>query len=237
MTTAPILRQKIVLNVNTRWEPIGYKMVRKALVDMTGGKSGNTPPAHAFIIEYEKDDNGIYDFSKPSIMRPVPFDEWLEQPIRGHDAVVHTPHRQIRVPTVIMSVNMDKNPAIKKKHPTKRDILVRDNFTCQYTGKRYSAKELTIDHVISRAEWKRRGLPGTPDTWENLVASYGPINLEKGDKPLSETGLKLIRKPIAPPEMCLTQLIREIRHRDWLLFFDKKGEGREVKFYEDILTA
>lgn len=236
MRTTSILRQKIVLNVNTLWQPIGYKMVRKAITDCTGGVTGNTPPAQPYVIEYDKDVDGYYDFSKPLIQcHPVTWEEWLHQPIRGHDSVINTPHRQIRVPTVIMSVNMDRNPSIKKRNPTKRDILIRDGFVCQYSGRKYSPSELTIDHVISKDEWKRRGLPGSPDTWENMVASYYKINQDKGNKTLAEAGLQLIRKPKAPPAVRLSELIREIRHRDWKHFFSK-FQDKYVNFGEEVVT-
>lgn len=223
-----------MLNVNSRWQAIGYKMVRKAITDCTGGLKGNSPPAKPFIIEYPKDIDGYYDFNQPPIdIRPVSWDEWIEQPIRGHDSVINTPHKQIRVPTVIMSVNMDDNPSIKKKRPTKRDILIRDNYTCQYTGRQYHPHELTIDHVISKDEWRRRGLPGTPDCWENLVASYWKINSDKSNKTLEEAGLVLIRKPKAPPAMRLSQLIRDIRHRDWKIFITT-FRTNDVKIGEEV---
>lgn len=213
-----ILRQKIVLNVNRLWTPLGYKMVRRAATDCMGGLKGNSPPAQPFIIEYAKDNDGFYDFNQVIEIRPVTWEEWVSLPVRGHDSVINTPSRQIRVPTVIMSVNMDKDPKIVKNKPSNKDILERDNYTCQYTGKQYERSELSVDHVISKDEWKRRGLPGSPDTWENMVASYRKINSDKSNKTLAEAGLRLIRKPKAPPAVRLSSLIRDIRHHDWKHF-------------------
>lgn len=205
---------------------------------MTGGKDGCSPPAKAFNIEYEKDPKtGFYDFDKPIVDLPLSWDEWIELPVRGHDSCIHTTNRQIRVPTVIMSVNYDKNPVIEKKNPSSKDIFERDNYTCQYSGRKCHPRELTLDHVISRAEWKRRGLPGSPDTWENLVACYGPINSEKADKSLTEAGLKLIRKPKAPSPMRLSQLITEIRHRDWKIFIERFRTKHVAVSHEESFNA
>ena len=46
--------------------------------------------------------------------------------------------------------------------PTRANILLRDEDTCQYCGKR--TRELTLDHIIPRSR-------GGGSTWENLVAS------------------------------------------------------------------
>jgi 5-methylcytosine-specific restriction endonuclease McrA len=220
-----ILRQRITLNVNSNWRPLGYMMVRSAFTALNGGADtfGVTgqPPARAFIIDYGKDEEGFYDFDQLIECRPIDWSEWIKQPIRGHDSVVHTSKLEIRVPTVIMSVNMNEDPVIKKGRPTNRDILIRDGYVCQYTNKKYPPSQLTVDHVISKDEWRRRGLPGSPDTWENMVACYKPLNHEKSNKTLAEMGLKLIRKPKAPPAVRLSELIREIRHQDWKHFFEK----------------
>src|SRR5258706_11136318 len=54
--------------------------------------------------------------------------------------------------------------------PTRANILLRDEDTCQYCGKR--TRELTLDHIIPRS---RGGL----STWENLVASCRSCNGKK----------------------------------------------------------
>ena len=51
--------------------------------------------------------------------------------------------------------------------PTRANILLRDDETCQYCGKR--GRDLTLDHIIPRS---RGGL----STWENLVASCQSCN-------------------------------------------------------------
>ena len=71
---------------------------------------------------------------------------------------------------------------------SRRNIYLRDGYTCQYCGIQFSAKDLTLDHVNPRAL-------GGQNRWENLVACCGPCNRKKDDQTLEEAGMKLLRPP------------------------------------------
>ena len=70
--------------------------------------------------------------------------------------------------------------------PTRSNIMLRDEETCQYCGKR--SRELTLDHVIPRSR-------GGQSTWENLVASCKICNGKKGNHLLKEVNMHLLRQP------------------------------------------
>jgi 5-methylcytosine-specific restriction endonuclease McrA len=70
--------------------------------------------------------------------------------------------------------------------PTRSNILLRDEDTCQYCGKR--TRELTLDHVIPRSL-------GGQSTWENLVASCRACNGKKGNRLLKDSNMHLLRQP------------------------------------------
>lgn len=70
--------------------------------------------------------------------------------------------------------------------PTRSNILLRDEDTCQYCGKH--TRELTLDHIIPRS---RGGL----GTWENLVACCRSCNGKKGNRFLKEANMHLLRPP------------------------------------------
>jgi 5-methylcytosine-specific restriction endonuclease McrA len=72
--------------------------------------------------------------------------------------------------------------------PTRANILLRDDETCQYCGKRN--RDLTLDHVVPRSR-------GGQCSWENLVACCRACNGKKGNKLLKEAGMHLIRQPQA----------------------------------------
>ena len=72
---------------------------------------------------------------------------------------------------------------------TRKNIFVRDNYTCMYCGKPLPAKKLTLDHIIPESK-------GGPGTWENLVSCCWPCNEKKGNKMLHELpNMKLIHAP------------------------------------------
>lgn len=72
---------------------------------------------------------------------------------------------------------------------TRKNILKRDNHTCQYCG--VKGGDLTIDHVIPKDR-------GGRDTWDNLVTACVKCNNRKGNRTPEEAGMKLRRKPFKP---------------------------------------
>lgn len=70
--------------------------------------------------------------------------------------------------------------------PTRANILLRDEETCQYCGKH--SRDLTLDHVIPRSR-------GGQSTWENLVACCRGCNGRKGNRYLKDVGMHLLKQP------------------------------------------
>lgn len=71
---------------------------------------------------------------------------------------------------------------------SRKNILLRDGYRCQYCLTDFVPGKLTLDHVVPRAH-------GGPSTWENLVASCRPCNQRKGDKTPEQAGMVLSRRP------------------------------------------
>lgn len=89
----------------------------------------------------------------------------------------------------------DKDNNIKTAKYSRMGVFRRDNWQCQYCGKRGNKKNLTIDHVIPRSK-------GGENTYENTVASCVKCNSFKGSKSLEELArdgdMRLLRKPTNP---------------------------------------
>jgi 5-methylcytosine-specific restriction endonuclease McrA len=100
---------------------------------------------------------------------------------------VHSTRRTVKVPSVIRLLEYRRIPH-QTRALSRKNILMRDRYTCQYCLKVMPAGELTLDHVIPRS---RAG----ESAWENLVACCHHCNNRKGSRTPEEAGMKLARQP------------------------------------------
>jgi len=156
-----------VLVLNKNWMAIKVRNVKKAII--------LTSRERACIVD-------CVDFSVYT------WEEWVRLPCEEEG--ITTVKGSVRIPRVIVLTYYGKIP---KSAPrlTKRNIFIRDEYTCQYTGKKISKREADIDHVIPLSRNGR-------NTWDNVVVCSKEINRKKADRTPEEAGLKLIRKPTKP---------------------------------------
>lgn len=102
-------------------------------------------------------------------------------------AVLSSSRAKVPMPSVIRLLEYRRIPH-QSRALSRKNILMRDRYTCQYCGKIVPSGELTLDHVIPRS---RAG----ETTWENLVACCHPCNNRKGSRTPEEAGFKLHRPP------------------------------------------
>ncbi len=93
----------------------------------------------------------------------------------------------MRLPSVIRLLEYRRIPR-QSRALSRKNILMRDRYTCQYCLRTLPSSELTLDHVIPRS---RSG----ETTWENLVACCHDCNNLKGNRTPEEAGMKLARPP------------------------------------------
>lgn len=188
-----MLTKSIVLVLNRHWQAIDSKTPMESFSMMAAGN------ATALDIHTGGD------------MRPVTWDDWLKLDVRAGDVSIGTVHGPVRVPSVLVLARFDKVPKRRPKFCAKA-IWERDGGTCQYTGRKLRPHEGNIDHIIPVSR-------GGPSNWENCVLADRKINSRKGNKLPEEAGLKLLRRPVAPREIPVTQLIKNhYRVRDWEMF-------------------
>jgi len=101
---------------------------------------------------------------------------------------IHTATAAFPRPSIIRLQKMVSHPRPGVKF-NRREILRRDNFTCQYCGKH--TPELTIDHVVPRHLGGRH-------TWTNVVAACPACNHHKGGRLLTHAGMHLLHQPKEP---------------------------------------
>src|SRR3954447_17602142 len=102
--------------------------------------------------------------------------------------VMRSPSMNFHCPSVIRLSHLIKRPRPRARL-SRKEVFIRDNYTCQYCGTR--TRELTLDHVIPRSK-------GGPHTWDNLVSACKGCNHRKGGKTLDEARLRLVRPPFEP---------------------------------------
>lgn len=157
-----------------------------------------------------------------------PFTDWAElaefqrqfEPAR-HDWV-QTVRVQIAVPRIIRLLGYDRLPQQVVKL-NRRNLFARDRNQCQYCGKVFSTSELSIDHVLPRAQ-------GGGDSWENLVCSCVRCNARKGGRTPDQAGIQLIRKPVKPKRNPLISIrLGQERYHSWKAFLDDAYWNVELK--------
>ncbi|MGO9272088.1 MAG: HNH endonuclease [Terriglobia bacterium] len=100
---------------------------------------------------------------------------------------IHSTRLSYRIPSVIRLREFRRIPH-QVRALSRKNILMRDRYTCQFCGNTLPAGELTLDHVIPRSR-------GGHTDWDNLVACCHGCNNRKGDRLPEEVGLKLLRPP------------------------------------------
>jgi len=125
--------------------------------------------------------------------------------------VIRSMTAEFEIPSVIKLSYMIKRPR-PRISLSKREILRRDNYTCQYCGRK--GRQLTIDHVMPRHR-------GGEHSWENLVTACPTCNRQKGGKLPGEINMPLRQKPTEPSASALYRFSSHLeRHHEWVQFIE-----------------
>jgi 5-methylcytosine-specific restriction endonuclease McrA len=100
---------------------------------------------------------------------------------------VRSARNTVKLPSVIRLLEYRRIPH-QTRALSRKKILMRDRYTCQYCHRTLPSAELTLDHVVPRS---RSG----ESNWENLVACCNPCNNRKGSRTPDEAGMRLARPP------------------------------------------
>ena len=96
----------------------------------------------------------------------------------------------IKVPAVVRLLRSFRRHARPVKF-SRVNIYARDNYRCQYCGKKASISELTYDHVVPRSH-------GGMTEWTNIVTCCYLCNRKKGGHTPAQAGMKLLTQPSQP---------------------------------------
>jgi 5-methylcytosine-specific restriction endonuclease McrA len=101
---------------------------------------------------------------------------------------LRSPSIVFEIPSVIRLVYIIRRPRSQGRL-CRRDVFLRDRYTCQYCGRR--TRDLTLDHVLPRNR-------GGQHDWENVVAACKSCNHRKAGRTPHEAHMHLIRQPTRP---------------------------------------
>ena len=132
---------------------------------------------------------------------------------KDHDWV-RTARISIAVPKIVRVLAFDRLPREQVKL-NRRNIYARDANRCQYCGKTFPTRELTLDHVKPRVQ-------GGGNSWTNLVCACVKCNARKGGRTPEQAGVRLIREPVKPKRNPAISLrLGSPKYESWKAFLDE----------------
>tara|TARA_R110002096_G_scaffold20155_1_gene67129 strand:- start:469 stop:987 length:519 start_codon:yes stop_codon:yes gene_type:complete len=115
--------------------------------------------------------------------------------VEVYETYVRSAREVFQLPSVIALkkyINID----FLKPVCSRKNIILRDENTCQYCGKEFSSDDLTMDHIVPKAK-------GGKKSWRNIVTACKPCNQKKGSRTPEQAGMRLLRvpRPLTGPVM------------------------------------
>lgn len=98
----------------------------------------------------------------------------------------------LKIPAVVRLLSQVSRKKVVRF--SRMNVLTRDNWTCQYCGKKLPTSKLNYDHVIPRSQ-------GGKTVWENIVTSCYDCNSKKENKTPQQARMKLLRQPVRPKSL------------------------------------
>jgi len=115
-----------------------------------------------------------------------------------YDREIMSVSRSMKLPAVIRLLRFVRNHRNGLRF-SRRNVLLRDDYTCQYCGKRFDPKYLTCDHIIPKSR-------GGATEWSNIVTSCIYCNLKKGDRLPEEGNMHPRKRPGKPDHFYILRL-------------------------------
>lgn len=114
--------------------------------------------------------------------------------VKASERVISNAERtvEITVPKVLRLMALVKSVYKNRVPFSKKNVFVRDDFTCAYCGR--TDRRLTIDHIIPKSK-------GGTSSFENCVASCKPCNNKKNNRTPRGANMSLLCRPHTPTIM------------------------------------
>jgi len=112
---------------------------------------------------------------------------------------------------------------------TRKNVAIRDNYTCAYCNRRLGRHSTTIDHIVPKCK-------GGIHDWKNVITSCKKCNTCKSDKELGDVmevsdgkggkrrkQIKLLYAPTFPDihDILYANILKKPEYANWRQFFGK----------------
>lgn len=153
---------KNVLILNKNWSPVGVIKLQKAI--------------SLLFSTYE---NGEF---KAKIVTPPPIGSyevwnWQEwsclEPAENEDFISGC-RKKFKVPEVIILSKYDRIP-MRSVNFCRKEVFIRDDYTCMYCGEKPPPNECTIDHITPISQ-------NGANNWNNVALACKTCNTQKADR-------------------------------------------------------
>jgi len=131
-----------------------------------------------------------------------------------HNEKIYLNKSNIYFPAIMRMRNIVKRRPIKKIIFSRKTILKRDSYQCQYCGYIDSRKNITVDHIVPRSR-------GGMNSFANCVAACRSCNIKKGNKTPEEAGMRLLREPFLPKDFIYFMPELNFWHEEWDFFLKR----------------
>lgn len=115
--------------------------------------------------------------------------------VAEYDEDLCSPSVTWKMPAV---VRLRRNVGSKKRGVkfSRMNVYQRDNFICQYCGKKFRWNELTYDHIVPRSR-------GGRTNFSNIVTACKPCNARKSNLTCDQAGMFPLNRPTHPKALPL----------------------------------
>lgn len=153
---------------------------------MHGGRTHSRTGGRVLVLNASYEPINVCTMRRAAVLVLKERAEVLER----REGVLHSERLELDRPCVIRLVRYVRVPRdVHRRKITRRAVLARDSYTCQYCGRESAG--LTVDHVVPRSR-------GGSSLWDNIVAACAPCNRKKGNKLPGEARMPLRAHPKPP---------------------------------------
>jgi 5-methylcytosine-specific restriction endonuclease McrA len=128
--------------------------------------------------------------------------------VEATQAVLRSEYRTFQMPLVIRLVYYVRIPHRLAIPISRRALLLRDHYVCQYCGTTPPRKDLTVDHVLPKSK-------GGKTTWDNVVIACKPCNSRKGNRTPTEANMTLLNPPRKPKYLAMAYITSAEARMAW----------------------